>query len=453
MLSETDKISLLSSRFASKKSEAAFQAHIFKRNIKVNAWGIGIGLSVFILYIFSDFIDTVNPSRPVIVRLITFVLSALLFSTLLSPRIRKHHDLVIAVIVLLMCSSLNVILWLQPSLDNTWYLGLIQSYIMAAVLLRLSFHSMCLVVGAPFVQFVIVAGSMSEQQAALLQSTNVALVGVIALLGVYLMQRYQRVDFLKTQTISEQNIQLNALLKDARRDNQRKVAALNMLVHFVKTPLHQISGFSDIVMDSLASDNDQHDPEAGVESARYIKEATANLASSVNSLLIYHRLDEVESRKEEPASVTSAIADLGELIEAGIKVTTEGSTGEIRTSEYAVKTAIQSLADYYNTGPVGVSKLMLTLQQQDDIVSLMLRDDGQPKPSQQFVEETKPLTKIENYLTSQGSDMPMALRIVARASEVCGGEFLHEELPDGNAFTLTFRDFSSQMIVPTSVVA
>ncbi len=450
---ETDKINLLSSRFASKKSETAFQAHIFKRNIKVNAWGIGIGLSVFILYIFSDFIDTVNPSRPVIVRLITFALSAALFSTLLSPRMRKNHDMVIAFIVLLMCSSLNVILWLQPSLDNTWYLGLIQSYIMAAVLLRLSFHSMCLVVGVSFVQFAVVAGGMSDQQAALLQSTNVALVGAIALLGVYLMQRYQRIDFLKTQTISEQNIQLNALLKDVRRDNQRKVAALNMLVHFVKTPLHQISGFSDIVMDSLASDNDQYDPEAGVESARYIKDATANLANSVNNLLVYHRLDEVESRKEEPSLMTSAVADLGELIGAGIKVTMKGSTEEVRTSEYAAKTAIQSLADYYNASPEGVSKLTITLQQHGDIASLILHDDGQPISAQQFAEEIKPLTKIENYLTSQGSDMPMALRIVARASEVCGGEFLHKELPDGNRFILTFRDSTSQTDTPMPAVA
>ena len=121
-------------------------------------------------------------------------------------------------------------------------------------------------------------------------------------------------------------------------------------------------------------------------------------------------------------------------------VSTEGSIGEIRTHEYAVKTAIQRLADYYNEKPDQVTALALVLERRADVASVALIDNGTPISAEQFAEGTKPLTMFENYLTGQGSDMPMALRTVARAAEVCGGEFRHEELPTGNKFVLSFRD-------------
>ena len=119
---------------------------------------------------------------------------------------------------------------------------------------------------------------------------------VVCGIGSYLLQKFRRFDFQKALIIDGQNRQLKVLLEDAQRDNDRKLAAMNLLVHFVKTPLHQINGFSDIVMNSLDRDDGRISFDEGVEGARYIKDATANLSKSVNSLLTYHRLDDLERR-------------------------------------------------------------------------------------------------------------------------------------------------------------
>ena len=436
---EHKELKPFSGRFASSKMETAYQAFVFKRNLTSNVWGSLFGLFLFIIYVFSDYIDAVNPTEVVAIRVAIFCVSLALLSLLLNKSLRRIHDIITTAVIVLMGVGINLILWMQPTLENTYYIALIQGYILFSLLLRLSYPSMVSVFLCTQIGFMVAAFTKEDTSAAVLQSSNVGMVGLIAVAGVYLLQRYQRVDFLKSETISEQNAQLNVLLEDARRDNKRKVAALNMLVHVVKTPLHQISGFSDIVMQSLKADNDQNMTEAGVDGARYIKDATANLARSINNLLVYHRLDEVESRQDEQVSIKHAIDDFQDLIHGDINVSVSGSISKLKTHESAIRTTIQCLADFYNASSAEIEELVLELEQIDDVAKISFSDNGPQMSSEQFVEETKPLTKFEKYLTGEGTDMPMKLRTVARAAEVCGGAFEWEESAEGNKFALRLK--------------
>ena len=124
------------------------------------------------------------------------------------------------------------------------------------------------------------------------------------------MRRYQRYDFLKTQIINEQNTQLRELLKDIQDDHDRKIAAMNMLVHFVRTPLHQISGFSDVVLQTLSRQDENETLAPGLDGARYIKNASMDLTENVNRLLTYHRLDEYERADSwTPILIIEALSD------------------------------------------------------------------------------------------------------------------------------------------------
>ena len=431
-------------RFAAAETEQSFRRAIFPGNLKNNLAALALAIPIFAIYAFHDAAMLEESENIIRYRLTACAISVAILISFQIPAMAQRQEALSCLIMMILSSTLFYIVWSQETLDHTYYVGLIQGGVFVCFLLRVGFLSSISVLTFFLLGFVWSVSGKEQTGEAFVQSIILLTMFLICAFGSYLLQRYRRTDFLKTATIAEQNDQLKSLLADVKKDNQRKVAALNMLVHFVKTPLHQISGFSDIVMNSLTAENDQHDSEAGVEGARYIKDATANLAKSVNSLLTYHRLDEVESRHEEQASIEDAAADVGELISADIKVTTEGSIGKIKTYEYALKTAIQCLADYYNDAPEGVSSLSLVLSRRDDIVALELIDDGKPISAEQFMEDTKPLTKIENYLSGQGSDMPMTLRTIARAAEVCGGEFRYDAQTEGNRFLLSFRDSASQ---------
>ena len=170
-------------------------------------------MSIIAIFIFADFLDTVNPSRSVLVRLAALSLSSAFFALLLFKPMRSYQDGVFAAITITATNTVLINLWMQPTLDNTWYLGLIQGYIMAGVLLRLSLVSMCSVVFITLCEFIVIAFSKSDSDAAVLQSANVGLVGCLIVFGVYLLQRYQRIDFINTLTIEKQNRQLSGFAR------------------------------------------------------------------------------------------------------------------------------------------------------------------------------------------------------------------------------------------------
>ncbi len=436
------EINLWSGRFASRETEAAFGAFVFGRNLAANVGGASLGLFLFVVYIFSDYIDAVDPNKVAAIRLVTFAICAFLMSFLLFKRFRRFHDLISAAVLILMGGAINLIVYIQPSLENTYYIALIQGFIMFTLLLRLSFVSMTVVIVSTQAFFTVAAFSHDATRDTILQSVNLLFVGLICIAGSYLLQRYQRVDFLKSQTIQHQNAKLSILLEDAKRDNERKLAAMNMLVHFVKTPLHQISGFSDIVMNSLDGDDERISINDGVEGARYIKDATANLTKSVNDLLTYHRLDDLDGQqRSDEASIDDLIYDFSETLSAEIDVKVEGEGGLVRTDDDVFKTALSSLARHYHNPNSGVTSLAIELCSQNGAAQITLKDNGAVIDEQQFQQDTKPLIKINNYLTSAGSEMPMALRTVARAVEIIGGVFHHEPLADGNIFVLKILNY------------
>jgi signal transduction histidine kinase len=431
----SEHVNFWNARFASRALEAAFQRDVFARNLRNNTVTVGVVLFLYIGFIFTDFIEAESPADTIRVKLIFFVLCLGLLSTLWVERVRVSQDLVFAGAVTLLGISMNYVIWQQPTLENNYYIGLVQGNILFALLLRLNFPSMALVLLTGTLTFVAVASTKGQPELAMLQSANLGLVCLICMAGSYLLQRYQRIDYLKSQTIERQNEQLKELLKDAERDKERKIAALNMLVHFIKTPLHQIAGFSDILVNAASRSEEGE----AAENARYIRSATTSLTKSVNGLLAYHRLDEAETRvAPEHCDLSAAVEDFCELLPENVKAANgirEKAT--VFVDPEILRAALKSFADYCADQKNDVSSLTLSLQASDAAWGLHIRDDARILSATQFNEAVQPLTKIETYLSHTGDQMPMSLRTVARAIDIVGGAFTHDALSDGNRYTIS----------------
>ena len=441
-MSRREKINPWTGQFADAELEAAYQRGVHDRNLRSNIFGVCIGQFSLVAYIFAEYVDSASPTMTVGIRLTAFVIVTLMLLSLRIPKVALNQDRVFVTISIVMGLSLVGIVAVQPSLENTYYIGLIHGFLLMALLLRLQFISMLFAVSILQSSFTIVAFAKGDSLAALLQASNLLMVGVICVAGVYLLQRYQRADFLKNQLIETQNVQLKGLLEAAERDNERKIAALNMLVHFIKTPLHQITGFSDILV------NATQDSGGGetAENARYIKKATANLTKSVNGLLTYHRLDEAESGDEpETVSMAAMMEDFSELLVGDVEFSrTKTADLSIRAAPDVLRTALKCLAEHYADPDTGAARVSASTAAEGDRVVLSIRDDGRVLSSAQFEDLVQPLTAIESYLGHTGDEMPMALRTVARAVEIIGGDFSHTTLADGNRYELTLPAAPSQ---------
>lgn len=436
-----NKINPITARFASKETEAAYQAFIFEGDWRNNIYVVGIGLVIYLLYFILDIGTIQNWQGAAAIRISAVgVCAALLVTACVydNKTIREFVPLIDFVIV---GAILNVIIFLYTDLKDAYYVGLVQTCVFVSFLLRMSFVKTLAAMSSYVIGFSALSSIKYGYDAANVQIVVLLTMSIVCSIGSYLLQKLRRLDFQKTLIIEVQNKRLKVLLEDVQRDNERKLAAMNLLVHFVKTPLHQINGFSDIVMNSLNKEDSGVSLNEGVEGARYIKTATANLSKSVNSLLTYHRLDESERRRQyDKVDIDAAFGDFGEMISGDVSVKIEGRARALLTVPAAIKTAVECFAGFYNESLNGATRIELTLERHGDVARIVLRDNGRTMTRDEFHDKTMPLTKIDSYLTSAGSQMPMLLRTVARAIDLCGGAFGHAPRGAGNEFVITLPD-------------
>lgn len=442
-------ISRLTGRFVSEETEAEYQDFVFERNLSTNKIGIALGVTLFALYSVLDIFNLVYPTHAILVRL---ACAALGYSFLVAianfPSAARLHEVFTAIIVTVVGLVINFIIWIEPSLDNAYYVGLIQVAVVLSFLLRMRFVLSTGALFCIFVTFVIAVHNKPDQKEALLQIVVILTMFTLCTFGMYLLERYRRIDFLKTRLIERQNAQLKRMLEDVRLDNARKVAALNTLVHFVRTPIHQISGFTDVVMNALSQAAEEKGalPPDCLKSVGYIKNASNELAGNVAKLLAYYRLDESSVQgKPAPVPLYEMARDFKEEIAPDIECAFSGEKIEIMNHIEPIRIALSSLAQAYNEKAGTISRLDIALSQTPDGAAIVIVDDGPGHTPEEFCELAKPLTKLDRYLTSDGSAMPMAVRTAARAAEVCGGALTYEPAPGANRLTLRLKDLTADL--------
>ncbi|MEO1252731.1 MAG: hypothetical protein AAFW81_10340 [Pseudomonadota bacterium] len=439
------RLSRLKATFASPETEAAYQAFISEDDRKSNLRVLIFALPIYAAYIVLDVFSLEQPQTAIAIRLGAFALCYSLLVCFRPTIAGRQHEWLTLVIALIVAHAVNIIIYRYTDLQDAYYVGLVQGCVFVCFLLRMSFLKSAATIVSFFAGFVLaISGKAGAGEAASIQTVTLGSMVGVCTIGAYLLQRFRRFDFQKVLIIEEQNAQLSTLLERAEEDNERKIAALNLLVHFVKTPLHQISGFSDILVQSATSEN----PDGASENAQYIKQATSNLTKSVNGLLVYHRLDEAEANAApEPTRLSVIAGDFEELLPEKIAFK-KGKIGDaaVLVDPALLRTALAAFVEHYKEEAGDASEVTLSADRVDGAPALVFRDDARILSAAQFEEMTKPLTEITEYLGHTGSEMAMALRTLARAVSIIGGSIDHAPLADGNRFVITFPEAQARKV-------
>lgn len=436
-------IDRLSGKFTSPQTEAAFQRFIVEGDCANNFRVLIFALPLFPLYGIFDYFNLDNPGGAIALRVIVSIICTILLFSFRTEAFEKHHQWLTFTIVFLLGLAINSVSYFFGDLSYSYHVALVQGYVFVCFLLRISLYKTLLVMASFMAVFVPAAYSMPDPSEANVQSFVMLTMFVVCGIGAYIVQRFRRFDFQKVLIIEEQNQQLSRLLAAAEQGNERKVAALNLLVHLIKTPLHQISGFSDILVSGVAESGDE-----AAENAKYIKSATRSLTKSVNGLLAYHRLDQSDAIiTPKPFNIVEALNDFAERLPEGLSPAVKKSEPAIAHADpEMVGTAFETLAEYYSQDHSSVSQLSCRVSHEDGDIIVSLRDDGQVLSSAQFKELTLPLTQIDDYLGHAGGQIAMGLRTVARAIDLAGGKFTHEPAANGNHYFIRLPASASKAL-------
>ena len=364
---------------------------------------------------------------------ICFVVYALKYT-----KLARYHEWLTIFAVTAFSASLAVIIHIEPTLESMYFVGLVQVAVFVSFLLRVSFPKAIAPMTFIIVSFIFAIQNKVQDQTFAAQPPLLITMVITCTCGIYILERYRRSEFLKARLIKSQNEQLGQMLEASQRDQERKVAALNMLLHVVKTPIHQISGFSDLVLSQLKTTQENEIANQCVDSAQYIKDASDSLNVNVSNLLAYHQLDELERTAEfETIHVKEFLEDETAIFDTDITVTTETSVDKFKCDRRAFEIAVSKIFKNATIDDAQISQLDIDVYQENATVIFRIKDDGPDMGAEAFANATMPLTEIDNYLNADGSSLSMGLRTVARVMEICNGRVEHS-YENGNVYLLTF---------------
>jgi signal transduction histidine kinase len=432
--------------------EREFRASNEAADARQNFFALAIVLPLYALYALVDAITLANPREAVPIRIAFAALAAAPALAIRFGPLTRHHDLLAVAAVTLMGLGVNVLIWRDPGLEHNYYVALIQGGIFVSFLARLTFLQSVCVLLTFLGGFSVAVFDKEPTDEAVLQVFILITMFSMCAFGIHLMQTLRRRDFLKSKKIAEQNRQLNELLAEAQEDNARKVAAMNLLVHFVKTPIHQIVGFSDVIKRRLESPETAEGHNETLQSAAFIQTASRDLSRSVSKLLSYYRLDEKAAAAPDLIELDALILDhLERLSATPPKVSVEKVAIVNRVG--VVGDLIQTMIDRYVDDQEARGLAEVRLERTESAATLMFVDGGPVLSDEDFSRLVKPLDKLDHYLTANGSTMLLGLRTVARAAELCGGALTHRRESERNLYFVSLPDLAPAAALNATKVA
>ena len=430
--------------------EREFRASIEVIDRKTNFYALLIALPLYALYALLDAITLTNARDGVVTRLAAAAIAAIPLSMMRRNILFRSHDTLTCFSIIVLGLGMNYIILREPTFDDNYYVALIQGGIFVSFLARLSFAQSLTVLITFLAGFIAATVDKSPREDVLLQIFILVTMFGMCAFGIHLTQKLRRKEFLQARTIARQNEKLNEMLADVRLDNARKVAAMNLLVHFVRTPLHQIVGFSDVISQAL-TDEGREAPQGYLDGVRIIKSASRELSQNVTRLLAYYRLDEKAAAEQELIEVDSLLRDYAENFPDGVLVGAALDKVAIYNRIEIVSAAIAAIVARYAEDGAGANRVEIELKRDGNGARITVTDDGALIAADDFLRMTRPLDKADHYLTANGSSMPMALRTVARAAQLCGGELTHSAPNGKNVFRLSLADYGTKSLEEAAV--
>ncbi len=401
------------------------------RHATFDRFALALGLIVYLSYAVMDLIILERAQEAIMIRLAGTALCGGALALIHFGRIPARLDRLIPLMVVFLGSLLNVIIFIEPSIANNYFIGLIQIAVFISFMLRAGF------VSSNVGFFALLAGYLAAV-------ANKDLIGTVQLTtqmyflvmmflscscGIYILERYRRTLFLNSRIIDEQNAQLARMIEDLEQTVSRKTALLKVFTHLMKTPVHQIVGFLQVVRNEIETAADgAHEAS---DSIRYAEAAASELRRNVEEMVDYHLADNaVRSRQTERIDVREVLEEyFYDSIESGA-LELSGGREHIDVDQQLFLLAAKHLRIFFKDRTPELTSIEVRRTPSGE-VEIDFVDAGPPMNAQEFHAHTCHLTSIENYLSGEGANPEMTLRTASRALEQDGAEM--SPLRDGRS--------------------
>lgn len=424
------QINLLTCRFSDPALERAYQTYMLSRHAFFDRFALGVGLVVYLSYAVMDLMVLDRAAEAIQLRVVGVTLCAIVLTLIQVGIIRGRLDRLIPLMVVFLGAILNLIIYIEPSIGGNYFIGLIQIAVFISFMLRAGFVSSNAALGVILAGYLMAVSNKDLFGTVQLTSQLYFLVMMFASCsaGIYILERYRRTLFLNARIIDEQNVQLERMIEELTNTVSRKTALLKVFTHIMKTPVHQIVGFLQVIRNEIDGASTAADTS---ESIRYAEAAAGELRRHVEEMIDYHFADNVAPSIDlERIDLRDMIEEyFYDVIENG-KADFSGEAQLIETDQRLLSLALKHIRSFFRSRSDDVRSIIIERNEAGAIV-VDFADGGAAIAEEDFRAMTCHLTAIENYLSGEGANPDMTLRTAARALERAGAAL--SPLPGGAA--------------------
>ncbi|WP_370338568.1 sensor histidine kinase [Parvularcula marina] len=424
----------VSARFKDKDLERAYRKFALAQGGRLDQLLMISGAFIHLGYGILDWI-VLGDLAPftVTLRLISFPFLLALFALTFTPWGYRNMMWITVAIVAIVSVSFAGIIAAIGSNTPPYYVGLIQLAVQFSAVARLNFRVCAGLLSFMTITLVIATHGFAPGPDLLAGQVMVVSIFLGAAAGNYFLERNRRKEFMTYREREHYFAQVLEMAEDAERSVDRKNALLNVLGHVVKTPLHQIIGYAQII-----EQTDQPDGP-GDETRSFASEiyrAGTSLSHQSQRLLDYSRADagllpaspqmttptrvvrEAIYRHQSPAETKRITLNL-ECGEENIFV-------DPRHMTRALDELIDNAVRYCPPGStITISSEVTSI---GDIISI--RDDGPGITNSNFDLAGEALRQVEDVRKLGGDKLGIGVSLSRTLTRIAGGKLYICSIPD-----------------------
>ncbi|WOI53589.1 HAMP domain-containing sensor histidine kinase [Parvularcula sp. LCG005] len=412
----------------------AYDDYSLERNIETDRLLIFSGAAIHMIYSFLDYY-TLGSIAPLTItlRLISALFNILLCAISYTPTGRRHMMTLGVLGVIGVTLSVAWMIYEIGTVSPPYYVGFLHVAVVFAAIGRLHFHVCSALLAFIYLSFYIATYQFADTID--LFAGHFFLVGtfVSCALANYHLEQNRRIEYIQYRDKETYYTQLRAMADGAQEDLKRKNALLNVLGHVVKTPLHQIIGYAQIIEQS----RDLPDGAADVTGfAAEIHRAGTVLSHQSQRILDYTRA-EGGLLPSQPQK-TSAHRLVREAVYRHEQTAREKQTViRIDCSETPISVdprhVIRGLDELIDNAvrysPPG-SCISITSQDHAQYVVLSIQDDGPGIAESEINRVRDALNRTENFRNMGGDKLGIGVSLARSLMQVGGAKMTFASIPD-----------------------
>lgn len=413
-------------RFADRSAEENYQQHLVDVELPKDRLVNYLGITIYMIFGFLDLMTfKENLNEVLILRWVVCAPIAILLITLtFSESVKRHFQLVtIAVMAIGSGSMVAMIGLMGPEGGPPYIVGVLSIFIFFSCIQRMHYPiaaAVYLAIVASYSGTIVFVSPKSSEE---IVSGHFFMIFIasIALFTTYMQEIRSRLDYSQRRQRELDAVYIQELLIEATAADRAKISFLSILSHEMRTPLHQIVGFSEVVRNLLQqatiSDSPKyldeiHSSATGLLSTigkilRYADATAGKVSYEIDACSIEYLVETVCEQALTKAEAKKILLNVDDLVPATLHIDHPHTC-------YALGHIIENAI---NASETGATVEVNGVADDDGGYILAIKDHGCGMTDTQLNDAMTPFTQTESHKTRNrvgvGIGLTLAQKILA----------------------------------------